>query len=102
MPESFMVIIIKKYLWELVLLATCLSMFHQSIDNFWGDARWVWIAKWIVNWIYASVFFGGIGGYMFQEAGLVGWIIVWGLVGIATARDLALLFLAKMSQKDRP
>ena len=95
MHESILIVLVKKYLWQLIATAICLSMVHQALENWWWTSKWVKIAKGIVNAIYASVFFGWIIGYYFDEVWIVGWILVGGLVWLSTAKEFAIGALTK-------
>lgn len=99
MNEPILIYIIKKYLWEFVLGAICLTMIQSALENIGGDARWVIVAKGVVNGLYASVFFGGIGGYYFNEIGIVGGILVGTAVGFAGVKELAAIVFDVIKSK---
>lgn len=79
----------KKYLWEFVLGAICLTMVQSALENIGGESRWVSPAKAVVNGLYASVFFAGLGGYYFNELGIVGGILVGTAVGFTGVKEMA-------------
>lgn len=86
---SVIVYLVKKYLWETILLALCITILHNALENVGGDKVWVKVAKAVVNGLYASLFFSGVGGYYFGELGLVGGVLVGSLVGLAGVKDFA-------------
>lgn len=93
------VYILKKHLWEFILGAICLTMVHNAIENWVGDDRWAKMAKGVINGLYASAFFSAVGGYYFNEIGLVGGILVGTLIGISGTKDFANLLLDGIKNK---
>lgn len=93
-PEPFIIILVKKYLWEFVATAICLTMVHSALENIGGRNRWVTVAKGIVNGLYASFFFGGVGAYYYGEVGLVGGIAIGALVGLGAVEDVVNKFIS--------
>lgn len=88
-----LIFLIKKYLWEFILGAVCLTMLHNFIENIGGDTTKTRIAKAMINGLYASVFFSGIGGYYFNEVGLVGGIFLGTAVGLGGVKEIANTFI---------
>lgn len=93
--------IVKKYLWELMLGAICLTMVHNAIENLGGTARWAIVSKAVVNGLYASIFFSGLGGYYFNEIGLIGGILIGATVGLAGVKEFVNIFLDSLKNKIR-
>lgn len=89
MQESILVYLVKKYLWEFVLGAICLTMVQNALDNIGGEKTWVKIAKGVVNGLYASFFFAGFGGFYFNEVGIIAGILLGTAVGFAGVKDFA-------------
>ena len=89
MQEPILIYLIKKYLLEFVLAAICLTMVHSALENVGGESRWVAPAKAVVNGLYAAFFFAGVGGYYFNELGIVGGILVGTAVGFTGVKEMA-------------
>lgn len=89
MHEPILIYLMKKYLLEFVLGAICLTMIHSALENLGGEARWVPPVKAVVNGLYASIFFAGIGGYYFNEIGIVGGILAGTAIGFAGVKEMA-------------
>lgn len=93
-PDTpIIVYIIKRHLWPIVMGAICLTIVHNAIENIGGTSRWTKIAKGVINGLYASAFFSAVGGYYFNEIGLVAGILVGTLVGISGTKDFANILL---------
>lgn len=99
MQESIVVYLIKRYLWEFILGAICLTMLQNAIENVGGVNQWTKLAKAIVNGLYASAFFAGIGGFYFQEIGIVGGIMVGTAVGLAGVKEITDIFFDILRDK---
>ena len=100
MQEPIVIYLVKKYLWDFILGAVCLTMLHNFIENFGGvETRFTRIAKGVVNGLYASVFFSGVGGYYFNELGLVAGILMGTAVGFGAVKEIANLVLDILKSK---
>lgn len=82
------------------MLHTALENIDEWLSKIWHKSNWLHVAKWVVNGIYASVFFGWIFWYFFDEVGIIAGILIGGLVWIATAKEFA-IGLIELTKKKR-
>lgn len=96
MHEQVLIIFVKKYFWHLIATAFCITIVHSALENWWGNKMWVKVSLAVVNSIYASVFFGLIWWYYFNELGIILWILSGSMLGLSSIKEVSEFFKNKI------
>jgi hypothetical protein len=88
--EPFLILIIKKYVWQYVAGFILLGMIHNAIEGYCMDetGKNCAVAKAIVNGLYAIAITSGVLGYKYDEIGLVAGAIIGTVVGYGTLKKM--------------